>query len=160
MPFTNFEDRHFSASEKNSINDAITSLETELANKLANLSPEERQQYGSVNEENKLIINKVKDYHDAQPTLSSPDVDWPEFDNDEDSRTYIENLMHRLESLLDGLKSSKILHDWDNYKAARSDYQFAKYKDESGAIGYATKVEELKQFFTGGQNPKPPQEQP
>ena len=60
MPFSNFENRHFTATEKTSINTALTNLETLLANKLANLSPEERQRYGSVNEQNKLIINKVK----------------------------------------------------------------------------------------------------
>ncbi|SDF25071.1 hypothetical protein [Epilithonimonas hungarica] len=150
MPFTNFDARHFSATEKTATNTAITSLETALATKLANLSPEERQQYGSVNEQNKLIINKVKDFRDTQPALSSPDVDWTEFANDHDTRLYIQNLIQRLESLLDGLKNSKILHDWDNYQAALNDYEFAKYKNGTSATGYETKVNELKQFFTGG----------
>ena len=59
MPFTNFDSRHFAATEKTAINNAITALETALATKLANLTAGERQQYGSVNEQNKLIINKV-----------------------------------------------------------------------------------------------------
>lgn len=70
MPFTNFDSRHFSAAEKTAVNTAVTSLETALTPKLANLSPEERLQYGSVNEQNKLIINKVKDFRDSQPALS------------------------------------------------------------------------------------------
>ena len=147
MPFTNFDARHFSATEKTAINTAVTSLETALIAKLANLTPEERQQYGSVNEQNKLIINKVKDYRDSQPALSSPDVDWVEFANDHDTRSYLQNLIQRLESLLDGLSNAKILHDWDNDQASLSDYEFAKYKNGTNAVGYETKVNELKQFF-------------
>lgn len=147
MPFTNFDARHFSATEKTAINTAVTSLETALIAKLANLTPEERQQYGSVNEQNKLIINKVKDYRDSQPALSSPDVDWVEFANDHDTRSYLQNLIQRLQSLLDGLSNAKILHDWDNYQASLSDYEFAKYKNGTNAVGYETKVNELKQFF-------------
>lgn len=147
MPFTNFDARHFSATEKTAINTAVTSLETALIAKLANLTPEERQQYGSVNEQNKLIINKVKDYRDSQPALSSPDVDWVEFANDHDTRSYLQNLIQRVQSLLDGLSNAKILHDWDNYQASLSDYEFAKYKNGTNAVGYETKVNELKQFF-------------
>lgn len=160
MPFTNFENRHFSDTEKTEINNLLTALEAALAPKTANLSPDERQQYGSVNEQNKLIINKAKSFNDSQPALSSADVDWPEFDNDFDSRSFIEVVQQRFDSMSDGLKSSKILHDWDNFKAARSDYQYAQYKNDSGAIGYSTKVEEYKQFFTGGTPSKPPQELP
>jgi len=43
MPFTNFDSRHFSATEKTAVNTAVTSLETVLVNKLANLTPAERQ---------------------------------------------------------------------------------------------------------------------
>ena len=42
MPFTNFDSRHFSAAEKTTVNNAVTTLETALMPKLANLSPEER----------------------------------------------------------------------------------------------------------------------
>lgn len=152
MPFTNFDSRHFSEAEKASINSILSNLEGELEAKLANLSAEERQQYGSVNEQNKLIINKVKDFHDAQPNLSSPDVDWEEFQNDYDTRAYLQIVMQRLESLIEGLKNAKVLHDWDNYQASMDDYQFAKYKTGTNAIGYRVKADEIAQFFTGGEN--------
>ena len=155
MPFTNFDSRHFSATEKTAVNTAITALENALTNKLANLTPEERQQYGSVNEQNKLIINKVKDYQESQPALCSPDVDWAEFLNDYDSRTFIQTAIQRLQSLEKGLANAKILHDWDNYQAALTDYDFAKYKANTQAVGYETKVSELAQFFTGGNNTVP-----
>lgn len=149
MTFTNFDSRHFTDAEKTSVNDLLNSLETELTPKLANLSADERQQYGSVNEQNKLIINKVKDYHESQPGLSSPDVDWVEFKDDFATREFLQLTIQRLQSLIDGLNNAKILHDWDNYQAALTDYDFAKYKAGTQAVGFNTKVSEIGQFFAG-----------
>lgn len=150
MPFTNFNSRHFSDTEKTEVNNALAAIETALANKLANLTPEERQQYGSINEQNKLIVNKVRDFRNSQPALSSPDVDWDEFEKDFDTRTFIQNAMRRLQSLNDGLNNAKILHDFDNYQASLTDYDFAKYKAGTQAAGFEHKVKEIAQFFTGG----------
>jgi hypothetical protein len=149
MPFTNFDSRHFSDSEKSAVTYVLNSLELAFSTKLANLTASERQQYGSVNEQNKLIINKVKSYHETQPALSSPDVDWTEFNSDFDTREFLQNSMQRLKSLLDGLGNAKILHDYDNYQASLTDYDYAKYKASTSAVGYQTKVAELAQFFSG-----------
>jgi hypothetical protein len=149
MPFTNFDSRHFSDTEKSAVTNALASLELAFSTKLANLTASERQQYGSVNEQNKLIINKVKSFHEAQPALSSPDIDWAEFNSDFDTREFIQNSMQRLQSLLDGLGNAKILHDYDNYQAALTDYDYAKYKASTSAVGFQTKVAELGQFFSG-----------
>jgi len=149
MSFNNLDNRHFSATEKTAINTVLANLELALADKLANLSAAERQQYGSVNEQNKLIINKVKSFHDAQPTLSSPDIDWAEFDNDFDTREYLQSAIQRLQSLIDGLGNAKILHDYDNYQASLTDYDFTKYKASTNAVGFQTKVAEMSQFFSG-----------
>lgn len=159
MPFTNFDSRHFTAAEKTAVNNAATALETALTAKLANLTAEERQQYGSVNEQNKLIINKVKDFRDSQPALSSPDVDWAEFMNDYDTRAFLQATIQRLQSIIDGMNNAKILHDWDNYQAALTDYDYSKYKVSTNATGYQTKVTEIAQFFnrTGNSNTDTPQ---
>ena len=150
MPFTNFDSRHFSDTEKSAVTNALASLELAFSTKLANLTASERQQYGSVNEQNKLIINKVKSFHETQPALSSPDVDWAEFNSDFDTREFLQNNMQRLQSLLDGLGNAKILHDYDNYQASLTDYDYAKYKASTSAVGFQTKVSEIAQFFTGG----------
>ena len=158
MPFLNFESRHFTAAEKTAITTALQSLQTALTPKLATLSPEERQQYGSVNEQNKLIINKTKDYHDAQPQLQSPEVDWVEFDEDHSSRSYLQNLVETFTEMGRGLENAKILHDWDNYQASLIDYQYTNYRNDSGSPGFHTKALELKQFFnrSGTKAPLPP----
>jgi protein tyrosine/serine phosphatase len=149
MPFTNLDNRHFNAAEKLAVKTALTALESAVTTKLANLTAEERQKYGSVNEQNKLVINKVKDYHDAQPALSSPDIDWVEFNNDYDSRAFIQTTLQQLQGLLIGLENAKILHDYDNFTAALTDYDYAKYKASTQANGFQPKVDELAQFFAG-----------
>ena len=156
MSFTNFDSRHFDDAEKVAVNTALASLELAVSEKLANLSAAERQQYGSVNEQNKLIINKVKGFNDAQSSLSSPDVDWREFNNDFDTREFLQTAILRLQSLIDGLGNAKILHDYDNYQASLTDYDFAKYKASTNAVGFQTKVAEIAQFFSGGSRPASP----
>ena len=156
MSFTNFDSRHFDDAEKVAVNTALASLELAVSEKLANLSAAERQQYGSVNEQNKLIINKVKCFNDAQSTLSSPDLDWREFNNDFDTREFLQTAILRLQSLIDGLVNAKILHDYDNYQASLTDYDFAKYKASTNAVGFQTKVAEIAQFFSGGSRPASP----
>jgi hypothetical protein len=147
MPFENLNNVHYTAAEKTAASTALTALETALTAKFRNLSPDERKKYGSINEQNKLIVNKALDYHNNQPALSSPDVDWTEFQNDYDSRTFIQAVIARLQSLQDGLDNNKILHDYDNYQAALTDYGFSQYKAGTKVAGFETKVNEMAQFF-------------
>lgn len=150
MPFTNLENRHFTAAEKTTINGLLSQLETAFATKTANLTPEERRKYGSINEQNKLVVNKIKDFRDNQPALSSSDVDWIEFAADFDDRAYKQAILTRFATLADGLTNSKILQDYDNYQAALTDYEYAKYKASANAQGFSQKVAEIAQFFSGG----------
>lgn len=147
MPFENLTNNHFLPAEKTTVATAVASLETTLLPRIKNLSAEERQKYGSINETNKLIVNKAKEYRASQPTLSSPDVDWVEFQNDFDSRDFLQSTILRLQSLIDGLNNNKILHDYDNYQAALTDYDYSKYKASTKAPGFENKVSEMSQFF-------------
>ncbi|CAM1343239.1 hypothetical protein [Tenacibaculum amylolyticum] len=152
MPFNNFEARHFTNEEQTSVTDALTALEAALNSKFANLTPDERKQFGSVNEQNKLVINKVKEYRDTQPQLSSPDVDWDEFARDFNSRNFIATILQRFDALYMGLKNAKILHDWDNYQATLTDYNYTKYKNSTAATGFEAKQTDLAQFFSNRGN--------
>lgn len=147
MPFENLNSNHYLAAEKTAVNTNLKALETSLLARIKNLNAEERQKYGSINETNKLIVNKVKDYRSNQPTLSSPDVDWVEFQNDFDSRDFLQATITRLQNLIDGLSNNKILHDFDNYQAALTDYDYSKYKAATKVAGYENKVSEIGQFF-------------
>jgi len=52
MPFENLTNNHFLPAEKTTVATAVASLETTLLPRIKNLSAEERQKYGSINETN------------------------------------------------------------------------------------------------------------
>ena len=147
MAITNLNNTHLTAAQLTDAQDALTQLETALQVINVNLSAEDRQKYGSINEQNKLFVNKVYDFNESQPTLSSPDVDWEEFNRDFTSRTHLEAIITRLDSLSTKLKNAKILHDYDNYQAALTDYAYTNYKAGTASPGFETKMNETKQFF-------------
>lgn len=147
MPFDNLNNEHYKETEKTEVETALAQLEAALTPRFKNLSAEERKRYGSINEQNKLIVNKVNDYRNSAPMLSSADVDWEEFKKDFESRSFIQATIGRLRDLMDGLNNNKILHDFDNYQAALTDYGYSQYKAGTKAAGYETKVAEMAQFF-------------
>ena len=79
--------------------------------------------------------------------MSSSDIDWDEFNRDFTSRTNLEAIIARLDSLSTKLKNAKILHDYDNYQAALTDYAYTNYKAGTASPGFETKLNETKQFF-------------
>ncbi len=147
MPINNLNNAHLTQAQITEIKTALTALETALAPLTVTLTPEERKSYGSVNEQNKLLINKVWDYRQNSANLSQPDLDWAEFENDIKSREFLESITHRVAALDERLRNAKILHDYDSYQAALDDYAYTTYKAGSNAPGYETKMNELKQFF-------------
>jgi hypothetical protein len=134
--------------DRDAIDEHIQAIEDILDGKLASLDREERVRFGRINEKNKLLVNKVYDYNKNQPNLSSPDVDWVEFESDYKSRVYLETRASRFSSLAYRFESTKILHDSDNYEDALKDYAYTQYKISANEDGYTVKAAELKQFFS------------
>ena len=147
MPLINLRNVHLTPAELGTIKQAMADLETTLQGVDVQLTPEDRIRYGSINEQNKLLVNKVQDFHANSPELSVPEVDWDEFELDYNSRGNYESLIARLESLALNMRNAKILHDYDNYQSALADYSYTAYKAGGGTPGYETKMNELKQFF-------------
>lgn len=114
------------------------------------MDAKERSKYGKVGDNSRLFIDKVRDIHNSQPNLSSPDVNWEEFESDYQTRRYASGKISQLNSALLGFLNIRILHDYDNNMDALRDYRYSGYKtkfaDEVGA-GHMTKVNALKQFF-------------
>ncbi len=135
------------AADRTAVNDAITTIETTLDGRTGVLTDDERIRYGSVNEQNKLVVNKAWEYRQNQPGLSAPDVDWTEFESDYQTRVFLENAINRLNAILHDLQSTKIMHDYDNFQDALKDYGWSQYKNGAGDAGYDAKVDEFKQFF-------------
>lgn len=133
--------------DRDEIDSHIAQIEAILSGKLEALTEKERSKYASINEHNKLLVNKVRDYRQHSPDISSPDVDWDEFEADYQARVFLETRSTRLFSLVSRMQSTKILHDFDNFQDALRDYAYAQYKKDVSEPGYAQKVAEIKQFF-------------
>lgn len=155
MALNNLGRLHLTAAQKTAIDAALTTIETNLLAVTQNLSAEERQKYGSINETNKLFVNKDREYFTTQASLASPDVDWVEFEADYQDRTFADTRLDRIATLTRMLSDFKIVHDFDNYQDALTDYDYSKYKAGTKTPGYTEKVDELKQFFpnTGATTP-------
>ncbi|MEC4050746.1 hypothetical protein OX284_015005 [Flavobacterium sp. SUN046] len=138
---------HLSLEQKTTIDAGIDSIEEVVIAVTMAFSKDERRRYGSVNEQNKLFINKVNDYKENQPELKSPDVDWNKFEADYADRTFADTRMFRIENIMRMLSDFKIAHDYDNHKMSLKDYEYSQYKQGMEIPGFAEKVSELKQFF-------------
>jgi len=147
MPITNLNNKHLSTDKIKQAQTAIEQLALAVKEIDINLTANERQKYGSINEKNKLIVHKVYDYFQNQPQLSSPEVNWIEFAKDYTSRQNLEALISQLENITTQLRNAKILHDFDNYQAALTDYAYTTYKASTSVSGYETKRNEISQFF-------------
>ena len=160
MPIFNLNNAHISAADKTRITDALDDIMEVLTPISVNLSPEDRKRYGSVAEQSKLIVQKVLDYNNSQPHLSTPDVSYTEMAADWTSRSFMAAVIARLTEAATICNNIRITHDYDAYNLARQDYDYTKYKkDTQGGASWETKYDELKALFTtnpgGGTTPPP-----
>ena len=124
MPLKDLMQNQLSAADLSDMNKSLDQLQATIKGKMVNLTPEERQKYGSINEQNKLLVNKVNDLHTSQPNFDSSKVNWVEFESDFATRAQLEGIITRLRSIAEQLDDTKILHDNDNYQAALSQFIF------------------------------------
>lgn len=162
MSNKNLGKNHLSEEKVAKIKQHLTALETELAELNASLTPEDRKRLGSINEQNKLFVNRDYDFAKNQPELRSPQVNWEEYEKDYKSREILTSFIDRLEVQLQKLKNERILHDNDNYQDSLVDYAYTNFMVGTGASQYETKQKELGQFFAdrGKRKATPPTEQP
>ena len=162
MSISNLNNVHLNDTQIHAIKQAVVALDNAMQLLQVNLTPEDRNRYGRVNEQNKLFINKIYDYIMNNPDLCSRDGNWEEFKQDYKSRAFLEQLINDLESLITRAKNAKILHDFDNYQDALEDYAYTSFRARSKTVGYEDKHRELKQFFqkTRKKDEKKDQENP
>lgn len=143
-----------SQSDRDAIDEHIQAIEDIIKGKLGSLDPDERVRFNRITQKNRLLIDKVYDFHKNQPNLSSPDIDWEEFEADYNARHFLESRSGFLSSIARRFETTKIMHDSDNYEDALKDYSYSKYKNDNYEDGYSVKVDQIRQFFarTGVKN--------
>lgn len=137
----------FTLAEVQQLKAAMDTIDGILNGKVLNLTPEERQQYGSVNETNKLFVNKVRDFMEQNPQHVPQFVDMAEFEKDYQAREVCEKNSIRLSSITEKLRDTKVALDFDNYHACLVVYKYLQFLASQNVPGMTTWEEELKQFF-------------
>ena len=147
MALENLISVEFTNAELTKLDDAISIIESVLLGKTINLTPEQRQQYGSIAEQNKLFVNKAKGYMEQYPQYVPPFLDKAEYDKDYDARQQMESRMQRLNSLTEQFSDTKILLDFDNYHNSLTFYRNVKYLSSENVPGTNVIYDDMKQFF-------------
>ncbi len=158
MPLNNLGKIHITAAQITDFDKALDDLITIATAITQNLTDEERGRYGSINEKNKLLVNGVLDFSKNQSNLKSPDIDWTEFEADYADRQFADTRADKIQSLMRLITDFKIVHDYDNYHDALTDYDYTKYKAGTNTPGFSEKQNYLKQFFPNTGNTTPPSE--
>lgn len=156
MALDNLISVSFSKSDLETIDKAIQDIQTALVGKTINLTPNQRQQYGRIAEQNKLFVNKAKSYMEQYAQHVSRFLDKAEFDRDCIAREQVEQRLQLLDSITEQLSDTKVLLDHDNYHNAISFYRNLRFLSEENVPGTNVVYEDMKQFFITPQQPQSP----
>ena len=137
----------FTQAELTQIDDALTAIENVLQGKTIHLTPEQRQTYGRIAEQNKLFVNKAKGYMEQYPQYVPNFIDKAEFDRDYTTRGQLETRFQRLSSVNEQLSDTKILLDHDNYHNSITFYRNIKYLSGENVPGTTFLHQDMQQFF-------------
>ncbi len=147
MALDNLISLTLTAEEVQAINDAIASLNNVLKDKVVNLSPDERRQYGSIADRNKVLVDKCKDYMEQNPETIPPVLDKEEFDRDYATRKQLELPVRSLTRIIEKMADTKTLLDHDNYQAALAYYRYVKYLASQNEPGITSIYTDLKKHY-------------
>ncbi|MBN2596396.1 hypothetical protein GQR60_18580 [Labilibaculum sp. A4] len=140
----------FTAEELTENNAHLDALLAFAGKSAPQLSSEDRTNYGSINETNKLLVNKAKSFMDQHPDLVPQFVNIDEFERDYSARETIEEMIQKLDLIKRKLSDTKILLDHDNYQDTMAFYRSIRYYAAEQQQGAIPIYEELKQFFPHG----------
>lgn len=153
MALDNFISVSFTDEEVKKINSAVAQINEVLTGKAVNLSPDERRQFGSIADRNKILVDKVKRYMDEYPETLPRTLDKAEFDADYKARTQLEAPLSALARIMEKMQDTKILLDHDNYNAAVSYYRYIKYLASENEPGTTTIFQDLRKQYQGTGRP-------
>lgn len=147
MPLHNLIQSALTPEDREQVDVHLLAIEAIMRDKLVGLTPEDRQRYGAINEQNKLFVNKVYDQMKASPQHLANEIDWKEYEQDYEARHFLETRANRLASLVYQMESTKMLHDRDNFDAALGQYDYLDFRKKRGIAGAAELHAELQPFF-------------
>ena len=137
----------YTPEELEACNTGMAAVANFAAKHVPNLSAEDRQNLGSINETNKLFVNKTKTLMEQNPSMVPVFIDQEEYKRDLVAREEIEKIILKLDTIKRNLTDTKILLDNDNYHDALAFYRSVRYLAKEHQIGAIPIYEDLKQYF-------------
>ena len=153
MAIDNIISVSFSDEDVEKMNAAIRILNEVMEGKAVNLTPEERRQYGSIADRNKLLVDKAKFYMEKAPQTMPRTIDKAEFDRDYAARAQIEAPLRELTIVAEKLRDTKTLLDFDNLQNTLAYYRYVKYLASENEPGTTSIYQDMKQHYHGGRKP-------
>ncbi|RZS93873.1 hypothetical protein [Aquimarina brevivitae] len=148
MALENLISISFTEEELTQLDSHLLGIRQILTGKTVNLTPDQRRQYGRIANQNKLIVDKAKNYMEQHPDWIPRFVDKSEFDRDYTARQQVENRVQLLESLSTQLVDTKTLLDHDNYNNALSFYRMLRFLAGENEPGAKSVYEDMKVLFS------------
>ncbi len=155
MAIDNIISVSFSDEDIEKMNSAIALLNEALEGKAVNLTPEERRQYGSIADRNKILVDKAKFYMEKAPQTMPRTIDKAEFDRDYAARTLLEAPLRELTIVTEKLRDTKTLLDFDNLQSTLAYYRYVKYLASENEPGTTSIYQDMKQHYQRGGAPQP-----
>ena len=145
----NLIDISFTPDEVKTITKALITIESVLKEKVINLTPEERQQYGSINNNTENWIDKIEGYMNQKPDLVPFYLDKVAFEKDRKARKKIKPMLTRIASINESLDDTSKLLSADIYNAAIAYYRNIKLISVQNVPGTTTIYQDLAEQFPG-----------
>ncbi len=147
MALENLISIDFSKEELKELDHHMAGIQNIFKGKTVNITPEQRRQYGSIGNHNKLIVDKAKNYMEQHPNWIPRFLDKEEFDRDHKTREQVESRAQQLNNLSQQLLDTKTLLDHDNYTNALSFYRMMRFLAGENEPGAKPVYEDMKVLF-------------
>ena len=147
MAIDNMISVEFTEQELTRLGNALNEIAQVFSGKVINLTTEERKQYGSIGDKNKIFVDKCKAYMEQNIDTLPKTIDKHELDKDYKARQQIEEPLRKLLQLAEMLSDTKILLDFDNYNGSLSYYRYVKFLATQNTPGITSIYEDLRQHF-------------
>ena len=147
MAIDNMISVEFTEQELTKLGNALNEVMQLLSGKVVNLSPDERMQYGSIADKNKVFVDKCKAYMEQDPATVPNTLNKHEFDKDYKARQQMEEPLRMVLRIAEMLSDTKILLDFDNYNGSISYYRYVKFLATQNTPGITSIYADLNQHF-------------
>ena len=146
----------FTPAELAAIDGALTTIETTLAGKVINLTPEERRRYASISSEIAQWVQKCRGYMNQVPSIVPGYIDLPELDADMQARRDLMPRLRRATSILESIDDTALLLGSDVYTNCLAFYRAVREAAKSNVPGSTSIYQDLAAQFPGRPGSVPP----